>query len=82
MSAREPLSYSEVEIRSVLPSGWSLLEESPGTWDAGKQTWTARVLDNVDFDWPVVVQADAAGRLGRIEALKRAMDKVYRERLG
>jgi hypothetical protein len=82
MSVREPLSYTEVEIKGVLPSGWSLLAESPGTWDAGKETWTARVLDNVDFDWPVAVKAAEAARLGRIEALKRAMDKVYRERLG
>jgi hypothetical protein len=40
------------------------------------------VLDNVDFDWPVVVKPDDARSLGRIEALRKAFDRVYRERLG
>ena len=37
-------------------------------------TWT--------FDWPVEVEAGTAAELGRLEALRRAMDQVYRERLG
>jgi hypothetical protein len=36
----------------------------------------------VDFDWPVVVKPDDASSLGRLEALRRAMDTVFRERLG
>ena len=95
MNADEPLFYSEEEVRSVLPAGWHLPAEGPftggsappleGSWDAGKRTWRLTVLDNVDFDWPVEVKAADAARLGaggRIEALRRAMDKVYRERLG
>lgn len=82
MSATEPLGYTEVEVKSVLPSGWSLLEDSAGSWESGKGIWTTRVLDDVDFDWPVVVKAEAAARLGRLEALRLAMDQVYRERLG
>lgn len=82
MSNPEPLAYTETEVKSVLPSGWSLPEDSPGSWEAAKGRWTARVLDDVEFDWPVVVQADAAARLGRFEALRQAMDQVYRERLG
>lgn len=95
MTANEPLVYTEEEIRSFLPTGWSLaaaeaseIEIGPrvfGHWDAGKRVWRMRVVDNVDFDWPLVVKAaDVAslGTDGRLEALRRAMDKVYRERLG
>jgi hypothetical protein len=95
MRATEPLAYTEDEVRSFLPSGWRLLaaeeaaaEMAPhisGHWDARKAEWRLRVVDNVDFDWPLVVKADDAAKLGdngRLEALRLAMDKVYRERLG
>lgn len=87
MSVRsdQPLSYTVDEVKSYLPTGWSLTApsgESPGTWDAKARTWQATVLDNVDFDWPVVVRSWEAASLGRIEALRQAMDKVFRERLG
>jgi hypothetical protein len=94
MNADAPLLYSEEEVRSFLPSGWHLAEEEPGAldperaWDAKKRVWRITVLDNVDFDWPVEVRPSDIARLGaggadaRIEALRRAMDKVFRERLG
>lgn len=79
---QSPLQYTETEIRSYLPTGWDLLGDSQGAWDAKKKVWRARVIDNVDFDWPVEVKPDAAGRLGRLEALRVAMNQVFRERLG
>jgi len=82
MSSPESLSYTENEVRSYLPSGWSLLGDPAGSWDPKKRIWSATVVDNVDFDWPVVVGAGEATSLGRLEALRRAMDRVYRERLG
>jgi hypothetical protein len=87
MSVRsdQPLSYTVDEVKSYLPTGWSLTAprgENPGTWDAKARTWKATVLDNVEFDWPVVVRSWEASSLGRIEALRQAMDKVFRERLG
>lgn len=96
MTANQPhradaaLRYSEEEIRSFLPSGWDLAESRPGpdgtegTWDPAKRVWRIQVIDNVEFDWPVVVKGDDAAKLGengRIEALRQAMGKVYRERL-
>lgn len=77
----EPLSYTETEVRSYLPSGWEL-GPSAGAWDARKRLWKATLIDNVDFDWPLEVSADAASSLGRLEALRRAVDRVFRERLG
>ncbi len=81
----EPLLYTETEIRGFLPSGWDLVQSSandPGTWDPKKQAWQVRVVDNVAFDWPVVVKASDVSSKGRLEALRLAMDVVYRERLG
>lgn len=76
------LNYTETEVKSFLPTGWSLTRDGAGRWDAKKKVWQLRVLDGVDFDWPVVVKSDDAGSLGRLEALRRAMDEVFRERLG
>jgi hypothetical protein len=78
----EPLRYTETEIRSYLPSGWALIGNPEGAWDPRKKIWRATVIDNVDFDWPVEVEAEDAAELGRMEALRQAFDRVYRERLG
>ena len=78
----ETLQYTETEIRSFLPTGWGLIGSQQGGWDAKKKLWRATVLDNVDFDWPVEVKPGEASKLGRMEALRQAMDRVYRERLG
>jgi hypothetical protein len=78
----EPIGYTETEVRSYLPTGWDLAGNPEGSWDAKKKVWRATVIDNVDFDWPVEVKATEASSLGRIEALRRAMDRVFRERLG
>jgi hypothetical protein len=82
MKTTDPLSYTDTEIRSFLPTGWNLTEEGPGAWDAKKKVWRTTVLDNVEFDWPVVVKQDDASSLGRLEALRQAFDRVFRERLG
>ena len=78
--ATETLSYTETEIRSYLPSGWDL--GAAGAWDAKKLSWRSTLIDNVDFDWPVAVAASEAASHGRLEALRLAIGKVYRERLG
>jgi hypothetical protein len=78
----EPLRYTETEIRSFLPTGWNLIGDRDGAWDPKKKVWRATVLDNVDFDWPVEVKAGEVSRIGRMEALRQAIDRLYRERLG
>ena len=80
MAAR-PLSYITDELKSYLPSGWSLAEEA-GTWDAKKSVWTIQILDGADQNWPVRVKAADAEKLGRLTALKQSMDRVYRDGLG
>jgi hypothetical protein len=82
MKTSESVGYTETEIRSYLPTGWNLVGTPTGAWDAKKKVWHATLLDNVDFDWPVEVKAGEASSMGRLEALRRAIDRVYRERLG
>lgn len=81
MTTNQDLHYTETEIRSFLPTGWDLIG-AQGAWDPKKKTWRATVLDNVDFDWPVEVRAAEVAKLGRLEALRQALNRVYRERLG
>lgn len=82
MKPGEPLRYTEGEIRSYLPTGWDLGRDAPGVWDPEARVWRFTVIDNVDFDWEVEVPAEEAAKLGRLEALRRAIDRVFRERLG
>lgn len=77
-----PFDYDFDELRSYLPSGWELLEGGRASWDARKKALTLRVIDDVDFDWPVTVTAAEADEHGRLEALRRAMDDIFRARLG
>jgi hypothetical protein len=82
MRSGEPLHYTENEVRSFLPTGWDLAREGAGAWHARDRAWRLRVIDNVDFDWDVEVEAEDAAEHGRLAALRRAMNQVYRERLG
>jgi hypothetical protein len=81
-TTNETLSYIETEIRSYLPTGWGLTEDGVGSFDAKKKVWRTMVIDNVDFDWPVEVKPSEVDSLGRLEALRQAIDRVFRERLG
>ena len=82
MSVPERYEYTEEELRSYLPSGWELVDGGEAAWDEKRQAVRLRVLDNVHFDWPVEVSARDADRHGRLEALRQAMERVYRGRLG
>ena len=75
-------TYNSEEIESYLPSGWGLAGDGVPVWDEAKHRLTLTVLDNVDFDWPVHVAAADVEEHGRLEALERAIDDVYRQRLG
>ncbi len=78
----ESVRYTPEELRSYLPSGWELADDGAVEWDGRREALTLRVIDNVKFDWPVTVRAKDAAAHGRLEALRRAMDQVFRERLG
>jgi hypothetical protein len=82
MTVPEAVHYTEAELKSFLPGGWELAGGGAAEWDDRRQALTLWVVDNVKFDWPVVVRARDAARHGRLEALRRAIDEVYRDRLG
>lgn len=75
-----PLSYTSEELQSYLPLGWDYTGKSE--WDAKRGVLTLTVLDNVDFDWPLRISDEEAAAEGRLGALEKAMDRVYRDRLG
>jgi hypothetical protein len=78
----EPLHYTIDEIRSYLPTGWSIYPGQQGAFDAGRGRFALRVLDGAQMDWNLEVEAGAARAKGRHEALRLAFDKLFRERLG
>jgi hypothetical protein len=74
-----PLSYTTIELESYIPTGWALASGDP-TWDAKKGALRVRLIDGAELDWELVVPKADADQHGRIEALRRAVDKLDRER--
>ncbi|HVS01966.1 MAG TPA: hypothetical protein VMT16_04285 [Thermoanaerobaculia bacterium] len=75
-----PVSYTDIELESYIPSGWVLAEGQAPEWDPGRQELRVTVLDSSDLDWILAVKRSDAERLGRIEALRQAVDRLDRER--
>ena len=78
----EPLTFLPIEVKSYLPSGWGLIDEHGGQWDARRGTWSTEVYDPADNNWTIRISATEATKHGRLAALKRAVDELYREALG
>ncbi len=74
--------YTEEELRSYLPTGWDLVGPEAGRWNPRKKIWTTRIEDTADMRWDLEVRAPEVSDKGRIEALRLAMDRLYRNRLG
>lgn len=77
-----PFTYFGEEIRSYLPTGWNVVGDGEGRWDPKKKAWRLRVEDTADMRWDLAVAARDVEEKGRIEALRLAVDRLYRERLG
>lgn len=77
-----PFGYTEEELRSYLPTGWNLVGAAEGSWDARKKRWSTRIEDGTDMRWDLSVDAGDVEKNGRIEALRLAVDRLYRNRLG
>ena len=78
----DSLSYLPIEVRSYLPGGWVLPDSEFGAWDAKEKTWKIKVIDGADAAHTISVEAGAAGSVGRMEALRKAVDSIYRKSLG
>ncbi|MCP4203797.1 MAG: hypothetical protein GY769_17905 [bacterium] len=71
------LSYSRIELESYLPSGWSL-EEAEGAYEIKKRRWRISVQDVSELVSTLAVDQKAADKLGRIPALRAAIDRLVR----
>lgn len=75
-----PLIYTDVELDSYIPSGWSLAEGRERGWNEKDGAFRFVVLDGSELDWELVVPLAETRRHGRIEALRRAVDDLDRNR--
>ena len=83
MDATPPLDYSRIELEGFLPTGWKLAAEGgKGAWDPRREVWRTSVRDGLDMEWPLLVGGPDAARLGRLPALRAAIDELFRARLG
>lgn len=82
MSDYAPFSYTDDELRSYLPTGWTLLDDPLGSWSQKKETLSIRLEDGADMPWDLEIRARDVHDAGRIEALDAAMDRLYKGRLG
>jgi hypothetical protein len=74
-----PLTYTTIELESYIPTGWALASSEP-VWDGKKSALRVKVIDGSELDWELVVPKAEADEHGRIEALRRAVDRLDRER--
>lgn len=81
MAETNRLTFTDIELRSYLPSGWGIRRDGSGSWDAGKSTYEVEVYDSADNVWPLRVTGKEATARGRLEALKASVDVLYRKAL-
>jgi hypothetical protein len=81
MAESNRLTFTDIEIRSYLPSGWGIRPQRASTWDAAKGTYEIEVYDPADNSWPLKVTGKDAAASGRLEALKASVDVLYRQAL-
>jgi hypothetical protein len=76
----EPVIYTDVELESYIPAGWSLAPDDRPRWDEEGNRFRFRVIDTSDLDWQLEIPREKVERLGRIEALRQAVDHLNRQR--
>jgi hypothetical protein len=77
------LFYTRQEILDYLPGGWALSDPADaGGWSSKRRRWEVSVRDIADVEWALEIEAKRVESDGRIEALKLAIDKLYRAALG
>jgi hypothetical protein len=81
MAESNRLTFTDIEIRSYLPSGWGIRPNGASTWDARDATYKIEVYDSADNVWPLEITSKAAAAQGRLAALKSSVDLLYRKAL-
>ena len=75
-----PLMYTDVELESYIPTGWVLADDDVPGWDSKRKAFRVKVIDGSDLDWELLIRQSEVDEHGRIEALRQAVDKLFRER--
>jgi hypothetical protein len=76
------VAYTDVELRSVLPSGWGIVPGQTGKWNSIAARWAVQVYDGADNSWQIEVPSAEAMELGRLEALKARVRRLEHQALG
>ena len=80
MAMSDKQGFTARELVGLLPGGWSLADATdPGEWDDAGEAWSTRLLDGADVERQLTVEAKAMARHGRSEAVRRELDRVYRD---
>lgn len=82
MTEYAPFSYTDDELRSYLPTGWTLDDDPAGSWEPKKKVWSIGILDTTDMRWEVEVPEKSVDESGRLNALKASFDDLFVDRLG
>ena len=75
-------AYTDEELRSYLPPGWNLAGGAEASWNPKKNRWSLRVEDGTDVRWDLEIDARDVEAEGRVEALRLAVGRLNRDRLG
>ncbi len=81
MAESNRLTFTDLELRSYLPSGWGIQPPGTSTLDASKQAYEIAVHDSTDNVWPLRITGKDAAEKGRLEALRSSVDRLYKRAL-
>ena len=81
-TAHSPIVFTEVEVRSQVPSGWGIAGSGSGRWDASSGSWSVDLRDGADNVWKVTLSAGEVEKSGRIGALGDQIRRLERKALG
>ena len=83
MSDSSPIRYTSLEVSGLLPSGWNqMVPAESAAWEPRRRIWSLTVYDGAGVEWELVVLAKEIESHGRLQALRLAIDRVYRHGLG
>jgi hypothetical protein len=77
-----PLAFTEIEVRSQLPSGWGIAPGSAGRWDPKLGSWSIDLSDGADNTWTVSLTPADVEKGGRPGALAGKIRQLERKALG
>lgn len=81
-TVQSPIVFTEVEIRSQVPSGWGIAGGGAGRWDASSGSWSVDLYDGAGNVWTVTLSGAEVAKSGRVGALADRIRQLERKALG